>query len=130
MADFSLHQQIRPDEVAEEDDEEDATMVNEDGGFTKKKKAPAGETSDDSDSEASDDEDDSEDDVDVDEDFRNELLAALEASGVGEQFEANGDGEDESAEEELLDDDQMMALDDKLADIFKLQGGGKKGKKG
>lgn len=103
--------------------------VNTNGKPASKKK-PATADSSDLDSSDDDDDEDSDDDAEVDEAFRNELLAALEANGVSEAFdaaEANDEGDD--AEEELLNDDQMMALDEKLADIFRLQGGGK-GKKG
>lgn len=87
---------------------------------------PKGSGSDSDDSISDDDSDD--DDAEVDEAFRAELLAALTAGGVSEAFDAAEDAED--AEEDLLNDDQMMAMDEKLAEIFRLQGGGKKGKKG
>lgn len=57
------------------------------------------------------------------------LTGQTQANGVADEFDA-AESDDEDADEELLDDDQMMALDDKLADIFKLQSGEKKGKKG
>lgn len=83
-----------------------------------------------SEEDSDDDDDDSDDeDLDVDEDFRNELLAALQANGIADAFDAEDEKDESEEEEELLDDDAMMALDDKLADIFRLQGGGKKGKK-
>ena len=87
----------------------------------------------DSDSDSDSDGDDSDEDGgEVDEAFRNELLAALEAGGLAplndEQLSSSGDDEDgddervpKDAEEELLDDDQMLALDEKLADIFRQQ---------
>ena len=84
-----------------------------------------------SDSDDSIDDDSDDDEAEVDEDFRNELLAALEAGGVSEALDNALDvEEDPDAEEELLNDDQMMAMDEKLAEIFRLQSGGKKGKKG
>ncbi|GAA6006454.1 hypothetical protein JCM11491_004966 [Sporobolomyces phaffii] len=81
----------------------------------------------------SDDDDDSDnsDDDEVDEKFREELLKALEAGGLAPLNDQDGesdDGDDES-EEELLDDEAMMELDDKLADIFRANGGGRKTKK-
>lgn len=90
------------------------------------KKPEPVESSDDEEDEEDDDEDS---DAEVDEDFRNELLAALQASGVAEEFDAAEAAGDDESDEELLDDDAMMALDDKLADIFRLQGGGGKSKK-
>lgn len=91
-----------------------------------KKPVQAEVDSDDDDAER--DSDDEDDDLEVDENFRNELLAALQANGVADEYDAK-ESDDEESEEELLDDDQMMAMDEKLADIFRLQGGGKKGKK-
>lgn len=93
---------------------------------TSKKVVEAEVDSDDDDARSSDDEDD---DMEVDENFRNELLAALQANGVADEFDAKDSDDGEESEEELLDDDQMMAMDEKLADIFRLQGGGRKGKK-
>lgn len=112
-------------------------MANGDAKASTSKAVPAksngkkvlAELEPDSDDDDNDDDEDSDDDAEVDENFRNELLAALQADGVADAFDAAEENDDES-EEELLDDEQMMALDDKLADIFRLQGGGKKGKKG
>jgi DNA polymerase phi len=134
-----LLEQIRPDEAEEagDEDDEDASMANGDASTSKspvkagkgKGKKAVVETVPDSDDDDNNDEDDSDGDDEIDEDFRNELLAALQANGVADEFDA-AEENDEDSDEELLDDDQMMALDDKLADIFRLQGGGKKGKKG
>ena len=130
-------QEIRPDEddlpEAESDNEEaDVTMADGETSIepeaSTSKFVPKPKKSSNSDSDSSSDSDDSDDEnAEVDEDFRNELLAALTAGGVSEAFENAENGED--AEEELLNDDQMMAMDEKLADIFRLQSGGKKGKK-
>lgn len=127
-----LLEQIRPD-VAETADVDDVEMDGEEAPKASTSTAPAKASTKgkkpavaEEDSEE-DDFDSDDDDEDVDEDFKNELLAALQASGVADDFEGTK-GEDES-EEEILDDDQMLALDDKLADIFRMQGGGRKGKK-
>ncbi|BGP13813.1 hypothetical protein JCM10213_006354 [Rhodosporidiobolus nylandii] len=96
----------------------------------------------DSDSEGSDDEGS---DFEVDEAFKNELLAALEAGGMnvptgisGEDGESDSEEEDgdekmqkdgDESEEELLDDDAMLELDERLADIFRANGGGRRSKK-
>jgi DNA polymerase phi len=96
----------------------------------------------------SDDSDDSDSDSDggfeVDEAFKNELLAALEAGGMGvpagisKEDGESSDEEDEvspvakngeSEEEEILDDDAMLELDERLADIFRANGGGRRSKK-
>ncbi|KAK4703351.1 DNA polymerase phi, partial [Phenoliferia sp. Uapishka_3] len=135
-------EQIRPEEREEDEKtEEDAPMTNGDGhdhaesstSKAKGKKARV-ESEDESEEEEDDfldaDDDESEDgDVEVDDEFRNALLAALQANGVADEFDA-AEENDEDEDEDLLDDDQMMAMDEKLADIFKLQSGEKKGKKG
>ncbi|GAA5868932.1 hypothetical protein JCM3774_006794 [Rhodotorula dairenensis] len=97
--------------------------------------------SDDSDDD-SEEEDDDESGLEVDEAFKNELLAALEAGGMGvpnaasdddddddEMKGTGGDGDDDEEEEELLDDEAMLALDDRLADIFRANGGARRSKK-
>lgn len=132
-----------PDEEDEEAEEEEVEEVE--GGDEKKKNKKKGkkvETSeddndDDNDDEGAsndDDDDDSDEDGEVDEKFREELLKALEAGGLAplnpdqDGDDSEGDDEEES-EEELLDDEAMMELDDKLADIFRANGGGRKNKK-
>lgn len=118
--------------MPEDDEAADVSMTNGDDAEVPEASTstfvpkPKGSGSDSDDSISDDDSDD--DDAEVDEAFRAELLAALTAGGVSEAFDAAEDAED--AEEDLLNDDQMMAMDEKLADIFRLQGGGKKGKKG
>lgn len=62
--------------------------------------------------DASDDEADS--DADEDEDVDEEFKAKLEAA-LGDAANAEG----ESSEEELLDDEQMMQFDEKLAELFR-----------
>ncbi|KAM0792376.1 hypothetical protein ACM66B_005056 [Microbotryomycetes sp. NB124-2] len=115
-----LLEQIRP-EVSEAQEDEDAEMAD---GEKEVNGAEESESSDEDD----DDESDDDDDVEVDEAFKNELLAALQESGVAADLESDDD-ESEEKEEEYLDDDQMLALDDKLADIFRHNGGGRKSKK-
>lgn len=120
-------------EDLDDEDQEDVEMAdasaasNKGKGKEKKTLAPPKPAVDSSDDDDDDDEDDSDSEIDVDEDFKNELLKALQENGVAADMESDADGEE--TEEEYLDDDQMMALDDKLADIFRLQGGGRKGKK-
>ncbi|SCV69168.1 BQ2448_2188 [Microbotryum intermedium] len=137
-----LLEQIRP-EVSERTENEvdadgDASMTAEQGAKVNGKSPAASRTAAVAEESEDEDDDDSDDsDVDVDEDFKNELLAALQASGVADEIEANEqaaehkDDDESSDEEELLDDDAMMALDDKLADIFRLQSGssGRRSKK-
>lgn len=122
---------------ADADAEEDEEAEGADKAQKKKAKgAEAGSDSDDSDdSDEDDSSDDDEDGLEVDEAFKNELLAALEAGGMGVPNAASDDDDDEEMkgdetdEEELLDDEAMLALDDRLADIFRANGGGRRSKK-
>lgn len=122
---------IEADAEEEEEEAEGTDKVQK----KKAKGAEAGSDSDDSDdSEDDDSSDDDEDGLEVDEAFKNELLAALEAGGMGVPNAASDDDDeemkgDESDEEELLDDEAMLALDDRLADIFRANGGGRRSKK-
>lgn len=134
------------DVVAPADEVEEG--IEAEGGADEKEKKANGaaieEDSSDADSESGDDDDADEDDSDdengleVDEAFKNELLAALEAGGMGVPNAASDSDDDddaemrdgdESEEEELLDDEAMLALDDRLADIFRANGGGRRSKK-
>lgn len=128
------------DVVAPEEEEEDQGEQDVEGEGAEKKKAAqedGGDASDESDSASTDDDTDDDDDeggFEVDEAFKNELLAALEAGGMAVPGASASDDGDEAmdgdeSEEELLDDEAMLELDDKLADIFRANGGGRKSKK-
>lgn len=91
--------------------------------------------------------DDEEDDLEVDAEFRRRVADALQVAGAGvsSRGAANGVDDDEDMQEDdgdedddveddesdkesiSMDDDQMLALDDKLASIFKERRTGKKG---
>lgn len=110
--------------MADEEAPKASTSASPGNASSKGKQAvPVQEDSDEDDFDSDDE------DLDVDEDFKNELLAALQASGVADDFDAAEEGENDESEEEILDDDQMLALDDKLADIFRMNGGGRNTKK-
>ncbi|GAA6051861.1 hypothetical protein JCM3770_005503 [Rhodotorula araucariae] len=129
------------DVVAPEEDEPEAAEDGDAGkpaaGAKGKKEAEASADEEDSDDDDSDDSDDSDDEdgdgFEVDEAFKNELLAALEAGGMAVPGASASDDEDaemrDDGEEELLDDEAMLELDDKLADIFRANGGDRKSKK-
>ncbi|BGO89524.1 hypothetical protein NBRC10512_003985 [Rhodotorula toruloides] len=115
---------VAPEEE-EEGDEEEETGEGE-----------GKEEEDEESSDEDEDEDDEDDGLEVDEAFKQELLAALEAGGMAvpnaasdDEDEEMQDGEGESEEEELLDDDAMLELDERLADIFRANGGGRRSKK-
>lgn len=78
------------------------------------------EASDDSDDEEDEDDEEGDLDLEVDEELRAKILEALKESGVDEDEDSGDDADDgDEEEEELLNDDQMMELDDKLAEIFR-----------
>lgn len=60
-----------------------------------------------------------EDEGDVDEELRNKIAEALRING------ADARSDDEESDEGLMDDDQMMAIDEQLAQIFKARLGDK-----
>ncbi|KAJ3738836.1 DNA polymerase phi-domain-containing protein, partial [Lentinula detonsa] len=77
----------------------------------------------DSSSDESDEEEDN-DDVEVDEELRQKILEALSVNGI----DAANEDDDES-DEEYMDDDQMMAIDEHLAEIFRSRVNEKKASK-
>lgn len=88
----------------------------------------------DSDESASDDEDEESQDDDsgvdsdgaeVDLDLRNKIEEALRVNGI-----EPATGETDSEDEELMDDDQMMVIDEQLAQVFRSRTNEKKGGKG
>jgi len=117
-------QQQEQEEIQVEDTEGKKESVSKKG-----KKIDSDEVDQDDEGDSSDSDDDDDDDDQVDEKFREELLRALEAGGLApvmneDQDSDDDDDEENESEEELLDDEAMMELDDKLADIFRANGGG------
>ncbi|KAG6821076.1 hypothetical protein H0H93_007235 [Arthromyces matolae] len=102
------------DLLKDEDEDEDMEDVHEDGGSP-----DTSESEDDTDGddigEASDDSNDEEEDVEL----RKKIEEALRVNGVEA---ATGD----SDEEELMDDEQMMAIDEQLAAVFRMRTNEKK----
>lgn len=87
-----------------------------------------GENEDDE-SSSIEDEDEDEDDGDGDEDvreLRRKIEEALKVNGIEA---ATGDSE-EGSDEDLMDDDQMMAIDEQLTEIFRSRANEKKSSKG
>jgi len=82
--------------------------------------------SDDEDEESQDDDSgvDS-DDAEVDLELRNKIEEALKINGI-----EPATGETDSEDEEFMDDDQMMAIDEQLAQVFRSRTNEKKGGKG
>jgi len=119
--------------IAPAPEEGDLELEQEKGdGDVETKGKKVVEEEEESEDEDENDDDSGSEDEEVDEKFREELLAALEAGGLAPLNDHAGadseDGEEES-EEELLDDEAMMELDDNLAAIFRANGGGRKTKK-
>jgi DNA polymerase phi len=85
-------------------------------------------------SESSIEFDEEDENVDVDPELRKRIAEALQVNGADIDLNGMGDddeeGDESDGDELLMDDDQMLALDDKLAEIFKGQIVGRKGKKG
>lgn len=79
------------------------------------------EESEDDSEETGEDDDESEGDEAEDPELRRKITEVLRANGIEA---ATGESDDES-EEEDMDDDQMIAIDDQLAQIFKEQRKGK-----
>ncbi|ESK96903.1 dna-directed dna polymerase [Moniliophthora roreri MCA 2997] len=83
----------------------------------------AAEDSVEDDDSSSSDENDSEDDADnndeePDEELRKQIMEVLAVNGIQA---ATSETDDEVSEEEYMDDDQMMAIDVHLAEIFKMR---------
>jgi len=75
------------------------------------------EESDESKSDQSSEEEGSDDDIDDEEaalELRNKIEEALRVNGI-----EPATGDSDSEEEELMDDDQMMAIDEQLAQVFR-----------
>jgi len=110
------------------DNEADEEMDEEDDEDNEDEDEGEGEENEDEDEDEDEDEEDDEDDeeeeadedeMDVDNGADEELNAALSAA-LGTTNEPNGNGVDgESEEEQLMNDDEMLALDDNLASIFR-----------
>ncbi|OCF44480.1 DNA polymerase phi subunit [Kwoniella heveanensis CBS 569] len=95
---------------AEDDDEEESDGEDEEGSGD--------------DDEAEEDDDDEDDMAPVDPAFRARVAEALNVAGMGVNEDADGDDEDE--EEEVWDDEQMMKVDEQLAEVFRQQASGTK----
>ena len=64
----------------------------------------------------------------MDEELRKKVAALFKSKS--DDAESDEDEDEEEDEEESMDDDQMMQLDEQLAQIFKLRKGEKKDAKG
>ncbi|GJE98126.1 DNA polymerase phi-domain-containing protein [Phanerochaete sordida] len=106
-----------PAELAEEDEEMSEDEEDEDE-----------KEEDEEESEADDDVEEDEEDLDeaADPELRRKIEEALSVNGIQG---ATGESDDES-EEELMDDDQMMAIDEQLAAVFRARADERKLTKG
>jgi len=82
-----------------------------------------GSDSDESEASESDDSHDPSVEEDDDPELRRKIEEALRVNGI-----EPATGETESEEEELMDDDQMIAIDEQLAQVFRARANEKKGK--
>jgi DNA polymerase phi len=124
----------RPVEADDEADDEDADKAELYDDYAAGEGGLSAEESSEDEDEDLDEEDAT---AEVDPELRRRIAEALQVNGAAaepkedEEEEDREEEEDEDSEDELLmDDDQMLALDDKLAEIFKSQVQAKKGKKG
>jgi DNA polymerase phi len=69
--------------------------------------------------------DDDDDMAPVDPAFRQRVVDALKSAGMAVEEDAEGDedDDDEDADSEVWDDEQMMKVDEQLAQVFKQQAG-------
>ncbi len=87
------------------------------------------------DADGSEDEDDDieSDDAneEVDPEFRRKVAEALQVSGMADADAEDSDSKEDSDDDDIsitMDDDQMLQLDEKLAEVFQQQRQGKTGK--
>ncbi|KAK7689133.1 hypothetical protein QCA50_007824 [Cerrena zonata] len=106
-----------PSELLEDDDADEEMEGGPDGDED--------EEDSNNDSESAEDEEE-EEDMEDDPELRRKIEEALRVNGVEP---ATGDSEDES-DEELMDDEQMMAIDEQLAAVFKARSDEKRQNKG
>ena len=109
--------------MASVDDEEEDEDEGKDGSDEEDKDEDEEESLEEAESGESDSEEEDEGAVD---EVRKKIQDALKASGV----DVGEDDSDEDSDEELMDDEQMMALDDTLASIFRTRTNERKSKKG
>lgn len=106
-----LTQQLERRDPTQEGEDKDEQMGDE-------------ETGEDSSDSESEDDDGADEEQDLE--LRSKIEEALRANGIEPADDSEGDGD---SDEEVMDDDQMMAMDDKLAEIFRSRSGGGKGER-
>jgi len=104
-----------------DEDEEMSSGGDDDDGSDKED-----EDEEESSGEAESGESDSEEGDEAADDVRQKIKDALKANGMG----IAEDSSEADSDEELMDDEQMMALDDTLANIFRARTNERKSKKG
>lgn len=116
-------QQLEKRDLTSGEEPEGAETDNQEDGSDEE------ETTSSSDRSEEDEEDDEEDDeeAEVDAEIRKRVADALRTNGMTGDTEGDDDSSSPDSHDEdiLLDDEQMMALDEKLAEIFKSRGVGK-----
>ena len=103
----------KPSELLENEDEEMGSEASEEGDEDEGSESQSDEESDDDEEDGDESgEDSNEEDADLE--LRNKIEEALRVNGI-----EPATGETDSEEEELMDDDQMMAIDEQLAQVFR-----------
>jgi DNA polymerase phi len=129
-----LSQQLEQRPVTAEDDADEDVSMSAPDAADGQEEDDAEDGASDAGSESSIEFDEEDENVDVDPELRKRIAEALQVNGADIDLNGMGDddeeGDESDGDELLMDDDQMLALDDKLAEIFKGQIVGRKGKKG
>ena len=107
-----------PSQLLEDEDED---MEDNDDGVEDAEDSAESKSDDSSESSEGGDSDDDINDEEADLELRNKIEEALRVNGV-----EPATGDTDSEEEELMDDDQMMAIDEQLAQVFRSRANEKK----
>jgi len=128
IANISMQQLERRDVTSGEEPEDveidDDEVENDD---QEEESSDEGENASSSDTSEDDEDDEDDEEAEVDAEIRHRVAGVLRTNGLAGDSEDgdNSSSSDSHYEDILLDDEQMMALDEKLAEIFKSRGVGK-----
>jgi len=110
-----------PSQLLEDEDDEDEDMEDNDDGDGDEEDSAESKSDESSESSEGGDSDGDINDEEADLELRNKIEEALRVNGI-----EPATGDTDSEEEELMDDDQMMAFDEQLAQVFRSRANEKK----
>lgn len=110
-----------PSQLLEDEDDEDEDMEDNDDGEGEEEDSAESKSDEESEESEGGDSDDDINDEEADLELRNKIEEALRVNGI-----EPATGDTDSEEEELMDDDQMMAIDEQLAQVFRSRANEKK----